>query len=43
VRCLEPRRDDDPTAHVGLRMVMRTVKEANYVNSIGLNNLTLRF
>lgn len=32
---------DDPTAHIGLRMVMGMVKEANYVNSLGLNNLTL--
>ena len=32
---------DDPVAHVGIRMVMRMVKEANYVNPLGLNNLTL--
>ncbi len=31
----------DPAGHIGLRMVMRMVKEANYVNSLGLNNLTL--
>ena len=28
-------------AHMGIRMVMKTVKSANYVNSLGLNNLTL--
>ena len=32
---------DDPAAHIGIRMVMRMVKSANYVNSLGLNNLTL--
>ena len=32
---------DDPTSHIGIRMVMKTVKNANYVNSLGLNNLTL--
>lgn len=38
---IELHQDDDPTAHIGLRMVMRMVKEANYVNTLGLNNLTL--
>ena len=38
---LELHRTDDPAAHIGLRMVMGTVKEANYFNSLGLNNLTL--
>ena len=33
--------DSDPAAHVGIKMVMKTVKEANYVNTLGLNNLTL--
>ncbi len=32
---------DDPAAHIGIRMVMKMVKRANYVNSLGLNNLTL--
>ena len=32
---------DDPVAHIGIRMVMGMVKSANYVNSLGLNNLTL--
>ena len=32
---------DDPVAHIGIRMVMKMVKSANYVNSLGLNNLTL--
>ena len=34
-------RNDDPASHIGLRMVMGVVKEAVYVNSLGLNNLTL--
>ena len=38
---MEMHESDDPTAHIGLRMVMRMVKQANYVNSLGLNNLTL--
>ena len=41
VRYLELHSDDDPTAHIGIRMVMKMVKHANYVNSLGLNNLTL--
>ena len=32
---------DDPTSHIGIRMVMKSVKTANYVHSLGLNNLTL--
>lgn len=28
-------------AHIGLRMVMNMVKEAEYINTLGLNNLTL--
>ncbi len=35
------RGDEDPTQHIGIRMVMKIVKSANYVNSVGLNNLTL--
>jgi hypothetical protein len=38
---LELHRDEDPCAHIGLRMVMGMVQEANYVNSLGLNHLTL--
>ena len=38
---LELHKTDDPLAHIGIRMVMKTVKNANYVNSLGLNNLTL--
>ena len=33
---------DDPTAHVGIRIVMASATEVNYVNTLGLNNLTLR-
>ncbi len=38
---LELHKTDDPTSHIGIRMVMKMVKSANYVNSLGLNNLTL--
>lgn len=41
LRYLDLHKTDDPTAHIGIRMVMKTVKNANYVNSLGLNNLTL--
>ena len=40
---LKLHRSEDPAAHIGLRMVMGMVKEADYVNSLGLNNLTLSF
>ena len=42
-RYLELHQSDDPAAHIGLRMVMGMVKEATYVNSLGLNNLCLVF
>ena len=32
---------DDPTLHIGIRLVMKMVKDANYVSTLGLNNLTL--
>lgn len=38
---LHKNKDGDPTAHIGLRMVMGMVKDAQYINSLGLNNLTL--
>ncbi len=41
VKYMELHRVDEPTAHIGIRMVMKMVKSANYVNSLGLNNLTL--
>ena len=41
VKYLELHEDDDPAAHIGIKMVMKLVKEANYVNSLGLNNLRL--
>jgi anti-sigma regulatory factor (Ser/Thr protein kinase) len=28
---------EDPTSHIGIRMVMKMVKNANYINSLGLN------
>ena len=43
VHYLKLHESDDPTAHVGIRMVMKTAKEANYLNSLGWNNLTLVF
>ncbi|MBR7011221.1 MAG: ATP-binding protein [Oscillospiraceae bacterium] len=41
VHYMDLHRDDDPTAHIGLRMVMKMVRRANYINTLGLNNLTL--
>ena len=41
IHYMELHKTDDPTAHIGIRMVMKMVKSANYVNSLGLNNLTL--
>lgn len=41
VSYLELHKTDDPVAHIGIRMVMKMVKSANYVNALGLNNLTL--
>ena len=38
---LKLHQSDDPAAHIGLRMVMGMVKEANYVNSLGLNSVSL--
>ena len=37
----ELHKTDDPTAHIGIRMVKRMVTDANYINSLGLNNLIL--
>ena len=41
VKFLELHQNDNPTEHIGLRMIMMIVKDARYVNSLGLNNLTL--
>ena len=38
---MELHKTDDPTSHIGIRMVMKMVKSASYVNSLGLNNLLL--
>lgn len=43
VHYLELHQSDDPAAHFGIRMVMKTAKEVNYLNSLGWNNLTLVF
>lgn len=40
-RYFELHKADDPMSHIGIRMVMKMVKSANYYNSLGLNNLTL--
>ncbi len=41
VKYLKLHSSDDPVAHIGIKMVMKLVKEANYVNSLGLNDLRL--
>ena len=41
MKYLKLHKDDDPTAHIGLRMIMKMVKDANYVNLMGMNCLTL--
>ncbi|MBQ7500145.1 MAG: hypothetical protein IJT91_04555, partial [Clostridia bacterium] len=41
VAYMELHNDDDPTLHIGVRLVMKMVKDANYICSLGLNNLTL--
>ena len=41
VAYMELHKTDDPTVHIGIRLVMKMVKDANYVSSLGLNNLTL--
>lgn len=41
VAYMDLHKTDDPTTHIGIRLVMKMVKEANYVCSLGLNNLTL--
>lgn len=42
VKYLELHKDDDPVSHIGIRMVMKLVSNANYVNSLGLNNVHLK-
>ena len=42
VHYIELHRHDDPTAHLGIRLVMAEAKSASYLNSYGLNNLTLQ-
>ena len=41
VSYMDLHKSDDPTSHIGIRMIMNMVKDANYVSSLGLNNLTL--
>ncbi len=33
--------DDDPSKHIGIKMIFKMVKNVQYVNSLGLNNLIL--
>ena len=39
---LELHNDNDPSSHLGIRTMMALSKEAIYINSLGLNNLTLK-
>ena len=41
VKYLELHQEDDPFSHIGIRMVMKLVKDARYETSLGLNNLVL--
>lgn len=41
INYIELHKDNDPASHIGMRLVMKMVTKANYVNSLGLNNLTL--
>ncbi len=34
--------DEDPTKHIGIRMVFNMTKDVKYVNSLGLNCLTMK-
>jgi len=42
VHYLELHRRDDPAAHLGIRMVMAGARDVSYLNSFGLNNLTVK-
>jgi hypothetical protein len=39
---LELHNDNDPTSHLGIRTMTALSKEAIYINSLGLSNLTLK-
>ena len=39
----ELHKNDAPSKTIGIRVVMSLTKDANYINSLGLNNLTLVF
>lgn len=41
VKYLELHQIDDPVAHIGIKMVMKLVKDAKYETSLGLNNLLI--
>ena len=43
VHYMELHKSDDPTAHFGIRTVMKAAKEVRYMNSLGWNNVTLIF
>ena len=42
LRYLELHKSDDKVAHLGIHMVMGMTKDAVYINSMGLNHLSLR-
>ena len=39
---LELHNDNEPASHIGIRTMMAFSKEAIYINSLGLNYLTLK-
>lgn len=43
VEYLKLHEDEDPTSHIGIRMIPKMAKEAAYVNLLGLNSLTMTF
>ena len=43
VNYLELHQSDDPSKHIGIRIVTSMVKDINYINSLGLNNLYMSF
>ena len=43
VSYFELHEDDAPSESIGIRVVMSLANDANYINSLGLNNLTLIF
>ena len=42
LRYMELHKSEDGVSHLGIRMVMGMTKDATYINTLGLNNLSLR-